>query len=74
MLDIAWLRLARLLGLDPEKADILDIEVLSMEEALQMIVEDHPVFRPESAVPWRWSVDEAVEIALGQPARNPGGP
>lgn len=64
MLDIAWLRLARLLGLDPEKADILDIEVLSVEEALQMIVEDHPVFRPESAVPWRWSVDEAVEIAL----------
>ena len=65
MLDIAWLRLARLLGLDPEETDILEIDVLSVDQALQMIVERDPAFQPADPVPWPWSLDESVAIALG---------
>lgn len=64
MLNIAWLRLAKLLGIDPHEADILEIDVLSVDAALEMIVKGHRVFWPERAVPWEWSVDEAIEIAL----------
>src|SRR5690606_1302875 len=58
MLDIAWLRLAHLLGLDPEATDILDIDVLSVDEALEMILARDAAFWPQSPFPWEWSLDE----------------
>lgn len=63
LLDIAWQRLARLLGLDPAGVDILDLDVIEVEEALEMIAGRHPAFWPERAVPWQESLEELVERA-----------
>lgn len=63
MLEIAWIRLTRLLGLDPQATDILAIDVLSVDEALEMILGQDPAFWPEAPFPWEWSLDELVALA-----------
>lgn len=63
MLDIAWLRLAHLLGLDPEATDILDVDVLSVDEAVEMILARDAAFWPQAPFPWEWSLDELLAQA-----------
>jgi len=63
LLDIAWQRLARLLGLDASVIDILDIDVIGVDEALEMIAARHPAFWPESASPWPWSLEQLIILA-----------
>lgn len=63
LLDIAWQRLARLLGMDASDVDILDVDVIGIDDALAMIDSGHPAFWPEQPLPWTWTLDELVALA-----------
>lgn len=63
LFDIAWQRLARLLGLAAGSIDALEIEAISVERALDMIESRHPAFWPDQPLPWSWSLDELIALA-----------
>lgn len=71
-LAIAWRRLEQLIGLDLSGVDLARLPVRTLEEFLQMMLEENPVFGPERAFPLAMTLEEMLEVAHTQRAEIAG--